>query len=144
MVAATTSATAGSSGSPWSMVRSRLLYTSFGSRWCMRVREKMSAPKMLSIRSAGTGPPATGRAGVVTCAWTSEVKGGRERRQDNRVGGGWGAWWFPTFLLGLCGCSPRRHGGHGVLRPPFNLLSCPVGGGQEFLVGPALSPPKYR
>src|SRR6476646_685102 len=78
----------------------------------MRVREKMSAPKMVSMRSAGAAPPLRGRAGVVTCAWTSEVKGGRERRQDNRVGGGSGAGWCPTFLSGLGRRTPL-----GMVRP---------------------------
>jgi len=66
--AATTSATAGSSGSPRSMVRSRLRYTSFGSRWRMMLREKMSLPKMLSIRSAAVLPPFKERTVVVTGA----------------------------------------------------------------------------
>ena len=52
----------------------------------MTVREKMSLPKMVSIRSAGVGAPSRVRAGVVTCACASGVKGGRERRQDNRAG----------------------------------------------------------
>src|SRR6476660_6998839 len=40
----------------------------------MRVREKMSLPKIESTRSAGVGPPLRGRAKVVTCAWASVVR----------------------------------------------------------------------
>ena len=61
--AATTSATAGSSGSPWSMVRRRLRYTSLGSRCRITLREKTSLPKIESTRSAG--------GKVVTCACAS-------------------------------------------------------------------------
>src|SRR6476646_6751614 len=37
----------------------------------MMVREKMSLPKIESIRSAGVGAPSSVRAGVVTSGWTS-------------------------------------------------------------------------
>src|SRR3712207_8177683 len=74
MEAATTSATAGSSGSPWSMVRSRLRYTSLGSRCRIMLRENISAPKMLSTRSAVAEPPFSKRAEVVTGALASGVE----------------------------------------------------------------------
>src|SRR3954470_17473574 len=77
--AATTSATAGSSGSPRSIVRSRLRYTSLGSRCRIMLREKMSLPKMASIRSAWVMPPFRERAGVVTGAWASCRRDERER-----------------------------------------------------------------
>src|SRR4051812_30679364 len=78
--AATTSATAGSSGSPRSMVRRRLRYTSLGSRWRIMPREKMSLPKMESTRSSVIRPPLRERAVVVTVLAASYVGGVGERR----------------------------------------------------------------
>ena len=72
---ATTPATFGSSASPRSMVRMRLLTTSLGSRWRMSRQEKTSAPNMLSIRAGAAGAVPL-EAGGVTRRVLDEGGGG--------------------------------------------------------------------
>jgi len=55
----------------------------------MSVREKMSVPKIESMRSAVSvlGPPLRERTDVVTVCLRLRVWGGRESTQDNAVHG---------------------------------------------------------
>jgi hypothetical protein len=57
------------------MVLRRLLYTSFGSRCRIMLRENTSLPKMLSTRSVPAEPPFRERAEIVTEARASYVDG---------------------------------------------------------------------